>query len=128
MSTLREKRLRKIEDCLGMNELPVPVFFIDSPRFRDEPDDLIIGASANGGIVNWKRNGNESVEEFLERVRQDIENTDGNLYMFCLERDHSGLPENSNEFPAFTPYSEVINRIKKNGFVNESNGKEIFKS
>jgi len=113
----REKRIKKIELSLGSRCAKEPfMFFFDSPMYNREPDSLICGAAGEG--LSWERSKDESVKDFEERIKKDLmatgwPRTDGKFgFMLFLNRDHTGLPPTSHEFPAYTPYSEVLKRLE----------------
>ena len=108
MSARQNKRLQVLEQSLGPKEYPHMVFF-DSPRFKDEPDDRIIGACV--GEQRWMRMENESYSSFSDRVAKDPKNLKQGLAF--LIRDDSGLPESRDEFPFNMPYAEAMKRLKE---------------
>ena len=121
----REQRLKKLVRFLDriLPEEPT-LCFLDGIMYRDEPDDLIVGAECEGR--SWERNKEETVEAFQERIKRDLLSTqwprnDGNMgFSICLKRDHSHLPPTSEECPAYTPYPEVLRRVE----VLKQNGQE----
>ena len=113
MITRKERRLRSLEKQLGLGpKLELPLIFEHVCMYKDEPDELVI--SANMGNTVWERKTEESVKEFIERIKQDVKrNPVDNLGAIALKKDYSGLPKPSVSTPAYTPYSEVIKNLQK---------------
>jgi len=107
-----ERRLRNLEQRFGFGpKLEVPMVFIDSPRYKDEPDDLITGAKMDE--LTWNRQEGEDLKAFQERVGNDVRKVERRGFL-ALTRDHTGLPEPSVSMPAYTPYAEVLKRMNNN--------------
>ncbi len=112
--TNRDRRLKKIAHALGRDPTPAPHFIaFDSPLYRDEPEALICGATADG--QTWDRHEGEAVKSFLQRVQHDLITTHAKKYgcAIWLNRNHAGLPEPCESLPAYTPYPEVMAAIEK---------------
>jgi hypothetical protein len=114
MNTTREKRLKNLERCLGLGpKLELPLIFEKFFLYKDEPDELIVSASTGNTV--WNRETGESVENFIERIKQDVKKNCGDSPVaILLKKDYSGLPEPSDSMPAYTPYPEVLKRINEN--------------
>ena len=108
MNTSKERRLQRLELSLGVGKvLELPMIFIDSPLYLNEPDSLIIGASLDE--LTWDRQEGEEIGGFERRVWGYLRKIGRRGFPF-LKRDHSGLPEPSESMPAYTSYADVIKK------------------
>ena len=68
------------------------------------------------GEFVWKREQGEPVRAFEERIAQEVRSRPTPHWtqsIILLEKAHSGLPEPSVDMPAYTPYPEVLRRLKE---------------